>query len=711
MCSAVRCITHRVSPDSSLAFIGNARGSSVTRVVVTQDSVSASELALPTAAGPNGMAVALGAGVRMTRGVVRVGLPLVLSGSKGASSRQLLMGYELALEVVNAHGGVLVRNKPKRLQLCLAEAADDTAIPEVAERLISDEHCALLLGPYSTGTNAALKPVINARRVPTVTAGGAGATLYDAGNKFLFGVLPDAGYLKATLAALLDAQVSIRSVLGITSPDPAAQQDLTETIAMATSKGIRSLGTVPLTDLTDTACNTAVVAAQEKAKAAGQLDLLLVASNPAGCVGVVAACKAHNFAPAGIAVSTGLGDPTNVELYHEPFILGAVTWLPQQPGRAEDYWGCAANFNAAFKDRYHVDASPLAVAAAAAVTTLASAVRTAGVVEPTAVAASLHQTDVATCFGRVKFGDHGHNTEGQVFPVQNLPGTQGCVAQILTPSSLVWPFPGWDADAASFNLSSMRGLYWFYKQGGAPQIDCVGTMIFDGKGGFGGGMTYIDASKGIISPMQPYAGTYTIQDPVTGRGGFEWKRPDGSTLTSHTIPQGRQRSLITQVFSNFDEPVDEVSKVMQGRVIIRCPIDVTPNQTPFGNSCLSGDFWLLSEGNAGDHKRQLVGNASFNSSTGAVVMSFLVIDAEQQQSLGYNANVSIDPATGCGELTPTTVGGTPAFVTPLELLVEAGGRLEFVRVRLTFQSPIFTGDALTTLMLVRTDQNSAYWLS
>ncbi|MFQ5972306.1 MAG: ABC transporter substrate-binding protein, partial [Alphaproteobacteria bacterium] len=119
-----------------------------------------------------------------------VGAALSITGKYSTNGEHTKNGYELAVEHINARGGVKVGDKNLKLRIIYY---DDESTPargaQLAERLISQDGVKLLLGPYSSGLTKAIAPVTEKHGIPMVEGNGASRSLFTQGYKYLFAVL------------------------------------------------------------------------------------------------------------------------------------------------------------------------------------------------------------------------------------------------------------------------------------------------------------------------------------------------------------------------------------------------------------------------------------------------------------------------------------------------------------------------------------------
>src|SRR2546429_6984863 len=87
--------------------------------------------------------------------VITVGAVLSLTGSQAASGQMAKEGYPYCQDWINAKGGIFLQGAGHRLSL---DIADDQSRPSIAavstERLISENHDTLLLGPSNDATTS-----------------------------------------------------------------------------------------------------------------------------------------------------------------------------------------------------------------------------------------------------------------------------------------------------------------------------------------------------------------------------------------------------------------------------------------------------------------------------------------------------------------------------------------------------------------------------
>lgn len=133
----------------------------------------------PTTAAPGGE--------ETTGDVVKVGVLLPLSGATASPGEYQLEGMQLAVDYVNANGGIKSMGGAK-VQLVVSDTAGDveTGITEV-ERLISVEKVSAICGPYNSGVAAATAPICIQYGVPYVIVNAIADNIMQNGaNKYIY---------------------------------------------------------------------------------------------------------------------------------------------------------------------------------------------------------------------------------------------------------------------------------------------------------------------------------------------------------------------------------------------------------------------------------------------------------------------------------------------------------------------------------------------
>jgi len=95
----------------------------------------------------------------------RIGVITALTGTQAAFGQAHQRGYAIALEEINAAGGVL--GKPLALDMYDDQSKPDIAL-QGATKLVDQDHVPVLLGSYSSESSLALVPAVTRKQVPFV---------------------------------------------------------------------------------------------------------------------------------------------------------------------------------------------------------------------------------------------------------------------------------------------------------------------------------------------------------------------------------------------------------------------------------------------------------------------------------------------------------------------------------------------------------------
>src|SRR5229473_4287885 len=93
----------------------------------------------------------------------KVGVITSLTGSQAAFGEAHKNGYAIALDQINAHGGVL--GKKVELDFYDDQSKPDQAVQGVS-KLVNQDHVAMLLGAYSSENTKAILGPVNSHQIP-----------------------------------------------------------------------------------------------------------------------------------------------------------------------------------------------------------------------------------------------------------------------------------------------------------------------------------------------------------------------------------------------------------------------------------------------------------------------------------------------------------------------------------------------------------------
>jgi branched-chain amino acid transport system substrate-binding protein len=137
-----------------------------------------------------GLALSAPAHAKVEGDKIILGSAISITGKYSQEGKNAMDGYNLAVKMINAKGGVKVDGKTYKLEV---KYYDDESTPartaQLLERLINQDGVKYVLGPYSSGTTKAAAPVTEKYKVPMVEAEGASRSLFTQGYRYMFAVL------------------------------------------------------------------------------------------------------------------------------------------------------------------------------------------------------------------------------------------------------------------------------------------------------------------------------------------------------------------------------------------------------------------------------------------------------------------------------------------------------------------------------------------
>ncbi|MDQ7080019.1 MAG: amino acid ABC transporter substrate-binding protein [Paracoccaceae bacterium] len=342
---------------------------------------------------------------------ITLGAAVSQSGKYSTNGMHTINGYNMAVELINARGGVKVGGKTYKLAV---KYYDDESTPargaELAERLIKQDGVKFLLGPYSSGLTKAIAPVTEKYGVPMVEANGASRSLFTNGYKYLFAVLSTSEQYLASSVALAAEMAKAEGrdpaslkVAGAFENDPFSQDIRAGVLDDAKKYGMQIVvdDKLPknLSDMTPT---------MTKVKAL-KPDLFVVSGHSKGAATATRQMAEQNvYVPMVAMTHCDSADIIGKFGKAAEGILCAAQWAPSLTYR-DDLFGSAADFAKAFKEKYGYAPPYQAAESAAAVEVFANAFERAGSLDQAKVRDALAATDMQTFYGNVKFDKTGKN--------------------------------------------------------------------------------------------------------------------------------------------------------------------------------------------------------------------------------------------------------------------------------------------------------------
>jgi branched-chain amino acid transport system substrate-binding protein len=134
------------------------------------------------------------------RDTTRIGVITSVTGSLAAFGEAHRNGYAIALDEINAKGGVL--GKKLALDIYDDQSKPDQAVQGVA-KLVDQDRVPMLLGSYSSESTKAIVPSVTQRQVPLIIPTATADNVMDSKSPWVFRICAGAAdYARATIAFL-----------------------------------------------------------------------------------------------------------------------------------------------------------------------------------------------------------------------------------------------------------------------------------------------------------------------------------------------------------------------------------------------------------------------------------------------------------------------------------------------------------------------------
>jgi len=350
---------------------------------------------------------------------VKVGAVVPLTGRYGGLGAQVRAGYEIAVEQINAAGGVTVSGKKMPIEVTLLDDESDATKTVSRMETLAAQGVVAYLGGAGSDLHAAAASVAEKNKVPYLGIAFALHKIHEQGFRYLFSPFfksPDIGPFTAELlktipagerpktAAILQEKTDWGREMTTTWTDAGKEAGYTVAVVGEYAPGAKDFSDLIL-----------------KAKGAG-VDLVLGLPTPPDGMTIVKQMKELGYTPK-MTILVRAPDPpiwTKNLGKDGDFVLLAPGWhnAVKAPGVKE--------LNEASQKKIGRPADPLTGPAYACVQILSAAIGRAGSLDRDKVRDAIAATDMTTVIGPVKFRTDGTGIVSAVF-LQWLNGKQELV--------------------------------------------------------------------------------------------------------------------------------------------------------------------------------------------------------------------------------------------------------------------------------------------
>ncbi|MBT3558319.1 MAG: amino acid ABC transporter substrate-binding protein [Rhodospirillales bacterium] len=372
------------------------------------------------------------------------GAAVSFTGKYSTNGKHTKNGYDLAVERINAKGGVTVAGKDYKIAI---QYYDDESTParaaQLAEKIIQQDEIKFVLGPYGSGLTKAVAPVTEKYKIPMVEGNGASRSLFNKGYKYLFAVLStseqyltEAINLAAEQATKAGKDPSSLKVAIAVENDPFSQDVRAGIVDDANKHGMQ----IVIDDKLPKELND-MTATLTKVKAL-RPDILVVSGHSKGAVLAVRQVNEMKVNVPMLAVThCEAADVIGKFGAGAENTLCATQWTETMSYEDSDF-GTAMDYYNDFNAIYGYYPPYQAAESTASVQVFVDAMERAGSFDTEAIRDALAATDLMTFYGPIKFTEAGNNMAKPMVLRQIINGKLVAVAPSRFASEpVVYPRP------------------------------------------------------------------------------------------------------------------------------------------------------------------------------------------------------------------------------------------------------------------------------
>jgi branched-chain amino acid transport system substrate-binding protein len=141
---------------------------------------------------------------------IRIGVVMPITGREAKPGQYQREGIELAIKQINDSGGIMVKEKGKKLpikEVFYDDGSDQAKSAGLVERAMTSDEVTGVIGGYSTALGEAESVMPDRYQTPWITPGAAAAHIFSRGYTYTFGTLSSTEVLGYTTAEFLGSLV------------------------------------------------------------------------------------------------------------------------------------------------------------------------------------------------------------------------------------------------------------------------------------------------------------------------------------------------------------------------------------------------------------------------------------------------------------------------------------------------------------------------
>jgi branched-chain amino acid transport system substrate-binding protein len=351
-------------------------------------------------------------GPALAQAKFRIGYAVPLTGTFGRDGNLVKDAYAFWMDLVNARGGINVKGKRFPVELIFL---DDKSIAaenaKLTERLITKDKVDLVLGGFGSDSVFAGSAVAEKYKYPMISGAASSNKLFERGFKYYF----------STLGKATEEVRGCVDIVQVLSPTPKTGVILGSDVLFtalacegykkyAEKNGIQILLS-ELFPITLQDYNSMLLKAKQK-----NPDVLFVGSHLMVAMKMIQAMKEIDFTPKMVTFSYGPTVPDFIKNLGKDaeYVVAASEWAPNLPYK-DPLFGTAKEFNENYFKKYARYPDYVEAASAAGAYAMQVAIERLGLTPPlkqvdrVKLMERLHNQDLMTFYGVVKFGQDGAN--------------------------------------------------------------------------------------------------------------------------------------------------------------------------------------------------------------------------------------------------------------------------------------------------------------
>ena len=371
---------------------------------------------------------------------IELGASVQLTGQFANTGRYYRDAYQLAVDKINAAGGVKIGQGKEKLTVKILDNQSDVNLSvRQYVQLASQDKVNFLLGPFASDFVLADSAIAEKYSIPMIQGGGASDQIFSRGYKYIFGTLPPASdYFQSTLELMGQLKPPPKTV-ALLYADDAFDVSVAEGTRKAIGKTSLKLAVDQRYSSKASDFNSLLSLIKSQ-----NVDAILVAGHETEILNFIRQAKTLDVNPKLYSFTVGvttadfrkaLGQDAN-------YALGMSSWVPSRVLK-DEYFGDAEQFAGEYQKRFGYEADYHAASGTAVVEAFVKAIESANSLEPAKVRDAIARLDFDSLYGRIRFNENGQiNLPQTVVQIQNgkmvpIYGPKGVIEKAL------YPMPAW----------------------------------------------------------------------------------------------------------------------------------------------------------------------------------------------------------------------------------------------------------------------------